>query len=287
MTNLFATNMTDENNPISPIDMFVRERVPEYQAQRLETSSEETGEIVEKAVKGPLALRIVSIVFAVIAAIGLEVFSAITEEDGVPSVVEWGALAVGAVSLVIFVLLTVILHRRAKKILESDEVTQLTENLERLSDSSEMLLGVPSGAAETDVLGYGYEIKRGKEKNLHKQARYMTSLLNVFVEEGELMLANDYEKYAIPLSAITGVRVIRKKTKVFLWMKDDEPKSATYKPYKIGYDDENDVFTVRAVYALEIAHNGETFELLVPDYDWELVLQPLLAAHIALQPIEN
>ncbi len=287
MTNLFATNLTDEDNPISPADAFVRDKVPEYQEQYLETSGEETGELVEKAVKGPLALRILLIVFAVIAVLGLEVFSSITEEDGVPAVVEWGALAVGVVGLLVTVLLAVIQHRRAKKALESDEVTQLTQNLEQLSNNSKQMLGVPANAAELDVFGYGYEIKRGKEKRLLKElGEYMTSSLYVFVENGELMLANDVEKYAIPLSAITGVRVSRKKKKVFCWSKDEEPKSATYKPYKIGYDDENDVFTVRAIYSLDIAQGGETFELVVPDYDWELVLQPLLAAHVALQPME-
>ena len=287
MRNLFAVDLTDEDNPLSPADAFVRDKVPEYQEQRLGSSVEETGEVVEKAVKGPLALRILTIVFAVFAVIGLGVFSSITEEDGVPAIIEWGTLAVGAVSLVIVVLLGVIQHRRAKKALESDEVTQLTDNLDRLSENSKQLLGVPADAAELDVFGYSYEMKRGKEKCLHKQfAPYITSRFNVFVEGGELMLANDVEKYAIPLSAITGVRVIRKKTQSFLWMKDEKPKSATYKPYKIRFDDENDVFTVRAIYSLDITQGGETFELVVPDYDWELVLQPLLAPHITLEPVE-
>lgn len=282
MTNLFATNLTDEDNPISPADAFVRDKVPEYHAQYLEASGEETGEIVEKAVKGPLALRILSIVFAAIGGIGLEVFSTLLEEVDAPGVVEWSVLAVSVVCLAVFILLVVIQYRRTKKIMDSDEVTQLTNDLDRLSDSSKQLLGVPADAAELDVLGYGYEIKRGKEKRLLKElGDYIASSLNVFVEGGELMLANDVEKYAIPLSAIRGVRVTRKKAKVFCWLKDDEPKSATYKPYKIGYDDENDVFTVRAIYSLDIAHGGEEYELIVPDYDWELVLQPLLAPHIA------
>lgn len=288
MRNLFATNLTDEDNPTMPIDAFVRDKVSECHAECLENSGEETEKAVEKAVKGPLILRILLVVFAVIAAIGLKVFSSITEEDGVPSVIEWGALAVGVVSFVIAILLAVIQHRRAKKVMESDEVTQLTQNLEQLSNNSKQMLGVPAGAAELDVLGYGYEIKRGKEKRLLKElGEYVTNCLSAFVENDELMLANDFEKYALPLLAIRGVRVTRKKTKVFCWTKDEKPKSATYKPYKIGYDEENDIFTVRAIYSLDIAYNGEKYELVVPDYDWELVLQPLLAAHVALQPVET
>ncbi len=287
MQNLFAINMTDEDNPLSPIDGFVRDKVPEYHAEYLENSGEETEKVVEKAVKGPLALRILVGVFAVIAAIGLEVFSELLNEVETPGIVEWSVLAISVVCVAVTILLAVIQHRRTKKVLDSDEVTQMTQGLEQLSDTSEQLLGVPADAAELDVLGYGYEIKRGKEKRLLKElGEYVTNCLSAFVENDELMLANDFEKYALPLSAIRGVRMTRKKTKVFCWTKDEKPKSATYKPYKIGYDEENDIFTVRAVYALDIAYNGEEYELVVPEYDWELVLQPLLAAHVALQPIE-
>lgn len=288
MRNLFATNLTDEDNPTTPADAFVRDKVPEYHAECLENSGEETEKAVEKAVKGPLALRILLVVFAAIGVGGLEVFLEMLGEVDAPGIFEWSVLTISVVCVAISILLAVLQHRQTKKTLESDEVTQLTNDLDRLSDSSKQLLGVPADAAELDVFGYGYEIKRGKEKRLLKElGEYMTSSLYVFVENGELMLANDVEKYAIPLSAITGVRVIRKKTKAFCWTKDDKQMSATYKPYMVGYNDGDGIFTVRAIYSLDIAYNGEEYELVVPNYDWELVLQPLLSAHIALQPVET
>ncbi len=285
MRNLFATNLTDEDNPISPADAFLRDKVPEHHAECMENSGEETKKAVEKAVKGPLVLRILLVVFAAIGLGGLKAFLEILEEVDALGIFEWSLLTISVVCVAVSILLAALQHRRTKKTLESDEVTQLKNDLDRLSDSSKQLLGVPADAAELDVLGYGYEIKRGKEKQL--LGAYITSSMSVFVENGELMLANDFEKYAIPLSVIRGVRVTRKKTKVFCWTKDDKQMSATYKPYMVGYNDGDGIFTVRAIYSLDIAYNGEEYELVVPNYDWELVLQPLLSAHIALQPVET
>ncbi len=272
MRNLFAVNTDNESYNYDGHATFLRDSVPEYQTQRLEASTEQTVDLIQRT-RLPLIVHIISAILLFLGVICLEVFGETLSED---ITTPWPLLVAGILCIGIAVIVEIIQLRRTKRAVESDEGQLLLEQAKQELAQSKMLLGVPEDAADLDVLGYEYKIKRGKEKVIHDEYAYTANDLFAFLEEGELMLADAQDKYAIPLYAITQVECRRKKVKINSWNKEEEVTSAPYKPFKIRYDDENDVFTIRAVYALIINYNSEEYELLVPDYDWELVLQPLI-----------
>lgn len=270
MRNLFAVNKTDEDNTAYDGEVFLRQSVPAELAQRMDQQAEQ---LVKSVINKPL---IISIAVTAMVGLGLlRVCASLWSEEVDAPILTAVLLVLGIACLVASGLLAWWDHRRRKLAQESDEFQMLETEMDSAATAARMTLGIPADAADLEVLGCDYVIKRGKEKFTGEGYTHETCSLYAFVEDGELMLADSEDKYAIPLSEITAVRRRQEKVKVWLWMKEDEPKSAAYKPYGIKYDKENDIYTLPEVYAIEISHDGEAYEVLVPAYEWERVLQPL------------
>lgn len=275
MRNIFAKNITDDKNPVYDGEAaFLRQRVPEYQQAQLEQQADTMIGTAKKMICWPVLVG-----QGLLAIAGLGCLRAFLDmwlpEEGTGTV-RWPLVAIFTACAAGFGLLEWYSRRRTKQIEESDEYQMNEQQVAAAADTSRALLGVPADAADIEVLGYDYKIKKDKEKRTDSDWDYDTCCFYAFVQEGELLLADSVDKFAIPLAAVTAVRLRQKKAKVWLWMKDDSPKSDTYKPYQVKYDEDSDVYTLPAVYVLEIAHGGETYELLLPAYEWDRVLQPLV-----------
>ena len=276
MKNLFAVNLTDEDNVVAPADGYVCRRTGEELAQKMEAHSDEMTEEVGKATRSwP---HFIGMGAAVVAGfVCVTVWDALVEEAesfAAAPVATWLWLAGALAAVAAFILVGRSYSKLVTARLETDEMQTAADQAEDYFRLSRIEMGVPADAARIDVLSYSYVVKKGKEKPQRISNEHYTAVeLDVFVEEGNLMLADASVLYALPLSAVTGVRKIEGGTRVYCWNKEEQPKEEPYKPYRIRYDDEEDVFTLRAVYAVEWA--GEDVELLVPDYEWERVVQPL------------
>lgn len=273
MTNLFAFNGTDENNPVAPVEAFTRRRVNAELEQRMESHAEDMVEGLQGALKSWPHLIGMG-VCGIGGMICFAIFDALTEGVEKVPATAWLWFAAAVVAFGLLLLVARLYSKRIKAHLETDEVSAQMEQAEEYARLSRAELGIPENAASIDVLSYTYEIKNGKEKiSKNENEDYEAIELYAFAEDGCLMLADAVTLYAIPLSSITAVRRWEEKVRVYCWNKEEEPNKEPYKAYRIKYDDENDVFTLRAIYALELA--GSDCELLVPDYEWERVLQPL------------
>ncbi len=270
MRNIFAVNKTDEDNTAYDGQAFLRQSVPPELAQRMDEQAEQ---LVKSVINKPL---IISIAVTAMVGLGLlRVCASLWSEDVDAPILTVVLLVLGIACLVASGLLAWWDHRRRKLAQESDEFQLLGTEMDGSATAARMTLGIPADAADLEVLGCDYVVKRGKEKFTGEGYTHETCCLYAFVENGELMLADSQEKYAIPLSEVTAVRRRQEKVKVWMWMKDEAPKSEAYKPYGIKYDKENDIYTLPEVVVLEISHDGEAYEVLVPAYEWERVLQPL------------
>ncbi|MBQ8683465.1 MAG: hypothetical protein IJ518_02975 [Clostridia bacterium] len=278
MRNIFGYNVTENEDAPADGQVFLRASVPAYHEQRLNAQTEQLTSSVKKLISWPMLIGEV-----VLAGVGLgliEHFFDILGEQKLEQI-DYILPAVGLGCLVMMGVLFWADRRRRKSVIESDEFKAMKTDVENAADTSQFLLGIPAETADLDVLSYIYKVRNGQKKPVDKDQDYVNLSMYAWVEDGELLLANNSEKFAIPLSAIT-VRRREGKVKVFLWWKDETPKSPTYKPYKIKYDEDSDIFTLRAVYALEVTHNGEAYELLVPEYDWEMVLQPMIGEYVSI-----
>ncbi len=270
MRNIFGYNQTQTEE--APVDgqVFLRATVPEYHRQQLKQHVEAMNCIVKKLVFWPhILLEFI---------LGIPGFGLLFISRYAQGALSYTLLVIGIVCLAGMFLVIYLDSLRSKSILESTEFDTLKANAKSLSNTSRILLDIPAETADLDVLIFPYKVKNGRKKPADKNQDYTNLPMSAWVENAELILADDAEKFAIPLSSITAVRRRKGKVKVFMWKKDDAPKSPTYKPYKIKYEADRNIFALRAVYALEIAHDGEMYQLLVPEYDWDLVLEPLIGS---------
>ena len=273
MKNVFAVDFTDEDNPSMPASAYERRRINTVLEEKMDAHADTMMENVERITRSwPHYIGMGA------AALGcfvcMSIFDGLTEEADTIPAAAWWWLVPAAVCLAVLLLVGHSYRKHLSARMQTDDMVAQEQQAEDYYRLSRQELGVPETAVETDVLAYTYQVKKGKEKPIHIAGEnYSAMNLEVFVEDGCLMLADAAVLYALPLSEVTAVRRIEGRTRVYCWNKDEQPKQEPYKAYRIWYDDEEDVFTVRAVYALE--WGGAKLELLVPDYEWDLVLQPL------------
>lgn len=273
MRNLFAMDVTDDENPIIPADDYCRRRVADALEEKMDEHADEMIENVENATHS-LPHIIGMGAFGIVGVVCFAVFDAITDEaDHIPATA-WLWFAAAAVAFLLLLAVSYSYRKLITARLETDEMALQAEQADAYYRLSRHELGVPEDAATIDVLGYAYTIKKGKEKPIKMANEHYNAIeLDAFAEDGCLVLGDAAAVYALPLAEVTAVTRREGRIRVHCWNKEEAHNKEPYKPYRIRYDEENDVFTVRAVYVLE--WGGADRELVVPDYEWERVLQPL------------
>lgn len=273
MNNLFAINGTDDNNPLMPADAYCRRRVDATLEQEMDAHADDMIADVQGALKSwPHFIGMGACGLAGV--ICFAIFDALTEGVEKVPATAWLWFAAAVVAFGLLLLVAHFYSRRIKSNLDTEEMDAQMAQAEEYARQSREELGIPEDAADIDVLGYAYEMKNGRAKQVKAWGEdYDAMEMYAFVQDGCLMLADAATLYAIPLSSVTAVKKRESRFRVYSWNKEEEPNKEPYKAYRIKYDDENDVFTLRAVYAIELA--GADCELVVPDYEWERVLQPM------------
>ncbi len=265
MKNAFAIDNTVESAPLSPADAFCRRRINAALSEKIDDHFEDVVADVSRRFRSVphfIGMGVSVLVVAVCSAMLEE-----SEQFSMPWL--FGAI-IGMVALGL-----VVWSYKRHISTDNDESQLNMAQAEEYGAMTRRELGIPDTAADLDVLGYFYEVSKGKEKRTRMDNEDYDALdMYVFMEDGHLMLADGECLYAFPLSFITAVRRREIHARIFCWNKETMPNKEPYKSYRIKYDEENDVFTVRSVYALELA--ASDCEILVPDYEWERTLQPML-----------
>ncbi len=209
--------------------------------QSLESSSENVEETIEKS-KLSLPIRIGHwICGAVGAIVTIGILKALDGEDGVTlsqayqnaSWLFW----LGGACLVAWALLKVISIRKEKSVFETEESSQVFNNLDKTCDAILADLKVPKDSKEIDILSFFYKVKGDNikvcEKGLHI-APFFNPIFNIFADSENLYLANLEGKYAIPLSTTKAIKSIKKTIRIMEWNKDEELNKGIYKQYKLS-----------------------------------------------------
>ena len=271
--NIFSVDITDENHHISNGNIFVTDRVPEEFDNELDEQNEETLRLMDKAIKTPLYLRILMFIFPVCGIASLRVFFDFAEDTSFAQAIN-DAPYILLFAIAMFIGLAFVLYilkRQSDEFSESRDMQHLERNAEINEQKAFKLLNIPKDAPEIDVMLIMYEIKKGKVKSTHKDlCDYITSIFHVFVADGMLKLASLNMIHSIPLNEITGARCIHKKVSTDAWNKDDPHNKGKYKEFKIK-EGEFGSMVINTYYALDILHENEEYEILIPCYDWEII----------------
>lgn len=244
-------------------EVFLCKQVSEDTEKILDSEAEAMHNISDKATPRPL--RIAYMVFMLAA-----VFC------GILILKAWGdftfaeiyqkmpfAFYIGVGSAVLWGITYILIRKRAKSVMESDETTLAVNHADTIAKNALSALGVPPNTPCTDLLLTYYKNRNGKIR--FPSSAFDNAELYVFSENGTLYLADCYKKYGIPLAEIQGIQTVNKRIRMNSWNKETPYNKGEYKPYKIQMNQGE--YFVKPYYALEILHGGETYQLYFPPYE--------------------
>lgn len=252
------------------------DHVNDAQQKSMDTEIENMAKLNKKA-QLPLPLRILNLFCMFVALIALTVLlRSIGEEVGPAEVFARAPYIVygGGFGAIIWIALTVLSRKRVKTVMESDEATLTVNRSNAIAENALYALGVPPNTQKADFLISRYKNKGDKNSiKAWGNAQFGNAELFVYAEDGMLYLADVFQKFAVPMAEMTGIRKIKKRTTMHSWNKGTPHNKGEYKQYKINRGQYGE-YHLRCYYALCIVHNGESHELYFPPYELE-VLQKL------------
>ena len=245
--------------------------------QSFESSSENVEETIEKS-KLPLPIRIGHWICGTVgAAVAIGILKALVEEDSVTLAEAYQNASwlfwLGGACLVAWAVLKLISVRKEKNVLETEEGSQAFNNLDKTCDAILADLKVPQDSKEIDILSFFYKLKGEENKVCEKGfqiAPYINSIFHIFADTENLFLANLEGKYAIPLSAIKGIKSIKKTIRIMEWNKDEEFNKEMYKQYKLSEDNYGCIIC-KSYHILEFEHNNDLWGIYFPCYELPVI----------------
>lgn len=280
MRNLFGFCIIDKNAESLPApdgSEFIVRRVDEGMSSRLKAMEREDDNI-QKAANFPIWLNLV---VGILLMCGAMLFSFAIELMGEEEMTYEIAVSCGfcyfigfGVGLIVLSILFFVLQKfKNRTVMNSFAVKEHEAQYERVRKEALESMLVPQNAVPMDVFSYPYTIKNGKQSG----SLVSNCLVNVpvcaFRDGDALCLAGEDFVLRIPYDRISSVSRIGKKRMFVGWNKQEKCNKGAFKPYKIRLDS-NGVMSVKFCYRVEI-HGSETFELLIPPYEFE-TLSPLL-----------
>lgn len=175
----------------------------------------------------------------------------------------------GGICAVVWGILSVLEHLKAKSVLGTDDSTYIMSHLHAASQAIYTELGVPTDAKDVDLLTFSYKVKDGtiKVKETGMQiAPYSNPEFKAFADNDHLYLVNLEGRYAFPLSAITAIRTVKKTIRIEGWNKEVACNKGIYKSYKLRKDDWGCIHC-KCCHIIELHHCGEICGIYIPSYE--------------------
>jgi hypothetical protein len=271
---------TNKENDRMDGENFIIDRVSNSQEKALDQNSEAMMALQNKA-NLPLPLRILHYISAFVC---LCFIVGIIRGLGKVTLAEafqnapW-IFYILPVSAIIWVALTLLRRKHQKDFNESPELEQASKRSQMLNQQSYDSLGVPADADTMDVLCSRYVIKKDVPVNRpFGPYTFIATEIKMYVEGESLMLADLYQKFSVPLSSLTGLRVIQKPVTLPIWNKDAPIDQEPYKQYNLTVNQNGVHF--KYYHALCITHeDGEQYELYFPPYE-QIPFEALTGLHV-------
>ncbi len=169
--------------------------------------------------------------------------------------------------LVVWVVLLILGYKKQKETLESNEGENTFSRCDDIAAAIFAEMKVPAETEELEILSFRYKMEDGEPVAKETIDEYFTNFTyNAYLEEGNLCLANQEEKYSIPLSALCRIRTIKKRIYIPIWQKDEEFNKGIYKPYKM-YEDKQGNVHFKPYHILEFEDKGALWGIYFPCYE--------------------
>lgn len=252
---------------------FIISTAPLTISNALESTVEHEIDLLEEA-KLPLPIRIGHFICGAVSVLVLcGIIRAVLGEDSISIAQAYSNAAwlfwLGGICLIIWLIITIISRKKESAVMKSDERINVSSKFNALADSIYAEFGVPADAAAVDILSFNYKLKKdepiAKEKGLSPTA-YNNLAYKIFVNNGQLLLADLEKKYAFPLSELRIIRTVKKDISIPAWNKETPPDKGIFKQYKLGIDPFGNIH-IKPYHILELEHGGEIWGIYFPKYE--------------------
>ena len=146
---------------------------------------------------------------------------------------------------------------------------EATKRLEAAAAEAAAELGVPDTYLSVDIFPYHYTVKEAGEQRYGKKGRYDNLTVSFFLCDDGLHAATAKELFVIPTEAIAGYRMYDEPYEIDMWLKSEASDSDAY----ASFDLRRSGFFGRKGrgYCGIVIRGEETYEILVPNYDFEQI----------------
>ncbi len=271
MKPFWGTDLThDKHNEVWNGDEFCVQRPSAEQAKALAEASGQAQNLMKQAnlpgglgiVKAICGLGVL-VVVAGMAGRSSDISLAQAYENA--SSVFW----IGGACAIVFLVLFLMERFRAKKSLGSSEGEATLSNLVAVVGAIHQELGIPKDAISADILAVNYSVKDGEpmpNRTTGASTPWLNREAHIFVEGGNLCIADMDGKHAIPLSSLRGIQTVQKKIYLPVWNKDTPMDKPPYKQYKI-FKDSFGFIVARRYHILKFVHRDEDWGVYFPNYE--------------------
>ncbi len=256
---------------------FIVKRIDEGMRSRLNAMEREDDNVRKTANFPPWLSNVFWIILlcgALLLAIALELLSEenATYEIAVSSGFWWfigfgGGLALFAIAFFIMQ------YFRNKSVTNSSAVREHVDRYEKVRREALDSMLVPSDAVPLDVFADVYRTKSGKKRGILPAKSRANIPFYAFRDSEALCIADTSYVVRIPYDSIASLSRICEKTMFVGWNKAERFNKGAFKPNKIRCNRYGQM-VVKPCYRVEI-RGSETFELLIPPYEFE-ALAPML-----------
>ncbi len=262
--NLFSINL-DSDKVIDREELVIRRESEELSAKRAALNKQLMGSF-HKSTRNTLLQLFISFI-SVMLGIVLFVFSFDNGNvHAVSLIVAIVLFAVGAISF--------IKNRNAKNSkAHSEELDDVNDGYGSLNELVRNDLCVPFDAKEIDIFTNMYSERKKDSEKTHS-----TDTAHVFEEDGNLCFWYGKGIISIPLSSIESLVKVDEEVKFDAWTKDAEYDSFDYSHYEIkknAVNEYQEYYSMSGYYSLRFSHLEVPFEVIIPLYDIEPVLDIL------------
>ncbi len=272
LKNLFSIDLT--NDPKSKVidgECFVSRQVSGALLDKMRLMQDQDNAFSKEA-NLPIPLRILRWVCTTYVMLMLFVSIKVVLFDGVSferAFSNAGYLYVGAVAALggWLILARIAQNRRRAVEAKATELDFETVYEEALKEVQKVL-ALPEESVFVDVLCRDYKMKNGKAARANILFDYINRSYYLFREGENLCFADEEKVIAIPISEIHDVEKVKKSVSISDWNKEESYRDPKYRGY--GIRESNGFLIVKPYYSLKV---GEDYEILIPNYDLELVAE--------------
>ena len=271
MKPLFGTDLTtNKKNDTANIEQFVCQRISQVSSKALDDVSEQATDIAKKA-DIPIVLKILMFISAFGMLIMFRVLVNLIDGDTpVQQVLEknlWVILAT-VVCAAVFLLICFYRKKLGEKVTESEEYATTESRINNVLRNVYSELGVPLDVKDVDIFYSFYKVKDGEciQKRRGMAPFDFANFANkVFIENGNLYVADTTTKYCIPDFKPNFIEKVNKRRTFPIWNKDTPHNKGEFKEYKITYNDS--IYSCKPYYILHFESKGESWGIYFPSYE--------------------